>query len=74
MIEYFNSSRDKSSKERLKKAFNFEIDDFNEVPLILQTNSYWLTGHGPDEIPEDYFATSKVCSKFKYYFRHSFKK
>ena len=37
MIEYFNSSRYKSSKERLEKAFNFEIDDFSEAPLILQT-------------------------------------
>ncbi|MFC2159280.1 uroporphyrinogen decarboxylase family protein [Actinomycetota bacterium] len=65
MIEYFNSSRYKSSKERLRKAFNFEIDDFREVPLILQTNSYWLTGHDPEEIPDDYFDNPQSMLHFQ---------
>ena len=55
MNEYFSSSRYKESKEKIRRAFSFEIDDFREVPLILQTNSYWLTGHDPEEIPDDYF-------------------
>lgn len=55
MNDYLNSTKHKESKERIRAAFNFEIDDFREVPLILQTNSYWLTGHDPKEIPDDYF-------------------
>ncbi len=65
MNEYFNSSRYKASKNRIKKAFNFEIDDFREVPLILQTNSYWLTGHDPEEIPDDYFDDPRSMLEFQ---------
>jgi hypothetical protein len=68
MIEYFNSSRYKSSKERLKKAFNFEIDDFSEVPLIFQTNSYWLTGHDPENIQEGYFDDPQSMLKIQILF------
>jgi uroporphyrinogen-III decarboxylase len=65
MIDYFSSNRYKLSKERIKKAFNFEIDDFREVPLILQTNSYWLTGHDPEEIPDDYFDNPQSMLEFQ---------
>ena len=65
MNGYFNSSRYKASKDRIKKAFNFEIDDFREVPLILQTNSYWLTGHDPEEIPDDYFDDPRSMLEFQ---------
>ena len=68
MNDYFNSSRHKSSKERLKKAFNFGIDDFSEVPLILQTNSCWLTSHDPEEIPDDYFDDPQSMLKIQILF------
>jgi uroporphyrinogen-III decarboxylase len=65
MSEYFSSKKYKDSKERIEKAFNFEIDDFSQVPLVLQTNSYWLTGHDPDEIPDDYFDNPASMLKFQ---------
>lgn len=52
---YFKSQKYRDSIERIDRAFKYEIKDFSEVPLILQTNSYWLTGHSPKEIPEDIF-------------------
>jgi len=36
-----------------------------EVPLILQTNSYWLTGHDPKEIPDDYFNNPQSMMEFQ---------
>ncbi len=65
MNEYFSSSRYKESKEKIRRAFSFEIDDFREVPLILQTNSYWLTGHDPEEIPDDYFNNPESMLHFQ---------
>ena len=53
--DYFNSQKYGESLERIDRAFKYEIKDFSEVPLILQTNSYWLTGHSLKEIPEDIF-------------------
>jgi len=52
---YFKSQKYRDSVERIDRAFKYEIKDFSEVPLILQTNSYWLTGHSLKEIPEDIF-------------------
>ena len=65
MTDYFSSKKYQDSKERIKKAFNFEIEDFSQVPLVLQTNSYWLTGHDPDEIPDDYFDNPASMLKFQ---------
>jgi len=65
LITYFNSSRYRSSIERIKKAFNFEIDNFSEVPLVIQSNSYWLTGHDPEEIPDDYFNNPQSMLQFQ---------
>ena len=53
--DYFASQKYRDSVERINRAFKYENNDFSEVPLILQTNSYWLTGHSPEEIPEDIF-------------------
>ena len=52
---YFDSQKCRDSIERINRAFKYENNDFSEVPLILQTNSYWLTGHSPEEIPQDIF-------------------
>ncbi len=65
MSDYFDSDKFKKSSERVKKAFNYEIDDFREVPLIIQTNSYWLTGHDPDDIPDDYYENPASMMNFQ---------
>lgn len=62
---YFNSQKYRDSVERINKAFRYEIKDFSEVPLILQTNSYWLTGHSPKEIPEDIFDNPASMLEFQ---------
>jgi len=62
---YFNSKKFKESKIRIKKAFNYENNDFSKVPLVLQTNSYWLTGHAPEEIPDDYYENPESMLKFQ---------
>ncbi|MGM0365557.1 MAG: uroporphyrinogen decarboxylase family protein [Actinomycetota bacterium] len=65
VLDYFNSRKYKDSMERIKKAFNYEIDNFQDVPLILQTNSYWLTGHSSKEIPEDYYDNPRSMLEFQ---------
>lgn len=62
---YFKSQKYRDSVERINRAFRFEIKDFSEVPLILQTNSYWLTGHTPKEIPEDIFYNPASMLEFQ---------
>lgn len=63
--DYFNSQKYRDSLERIDKAFKFQNKDFSEVPLILQTNSYWLTGHFPKEIPEDIFENPASMLEFQ---------
>ena len=65
MNKYFSSKRYLDSKNRIERAFNYENDDFSEVPLILQTNPYWLTGHDPKDIPDDYFDNPKSMLNFQ---------
>ena len=63
--DYFNSQKYRDSLGRINRAFRYEIKDFSEVPLILQTNSYWLTGHSPKEIPEDIFDNPASMFEFQ---------
>jgi len=65
MQKYFNSQKYRDSIERINRAFNYQNNDFSEVPLILQTNSYWLTGHSPEEIPEDIFDNPQSMLDFQ---------
>jgi len=65
MHKYFSSKRYENSVERIEKAYDFEIDDFREVPLVIQANSYWLTGHDPKEIPGDYFENPQSMLDFQ---------
>jgi uroporphyrinogen-III decarboxylase len=64
-MEYFSSKNYKKSKERIKNAFEFNIDSFRDVPIILQTNSYWLSGHDQEEIPDDYFNNPQTMMEFQ---------
>jgi uroporphyrinogen-III decarboxylase len=50
---------------RIEKAFRYENRGFEDVPLLLQTNSYWLTGHDPQKIPEDYFDNPESMYTFQ---------
>lgn len=63
--DYFNSQKYRDSVERINRAFSYKIKDFSEVPIILQTNSYWLTGHSPEEIPNDIFDNPKSMLDFQ---------
>ena len=63
--KYFGSQKYRDSIERINRAFKYENNDFSEVPLILQTNSYWLTGHSPEEIPEDIFDNPQSMLDFQ---------
>jgi hypothetical protein len=62
---YFNSQKYKDSIERINRAFSYKIKDFSEVPIILQTNSYWMTGHSPEEIPNDIYDNPKSMLDFQ---------
>ncbi len=65
ILDYFDSKRYKDSIERITQAFRYEIKDFSDVPIVLQTNSYWLTGHSPEEIPVDIFDNSASMLSFQ---------
>jgi uroporphyrinogen-III decarboxylase len=65
IADYFNSQKHDESLERIERAFNYQNKDFSEVPLILQTNSYWLTGHSPKEIPEGIFDNPEIMYDFQ---------
>lgn len=65
MNDYFNSERYMKSKERIKKAFDHKIDDFSEVPIIIQAKPYWLTGHDPADIPDDYYTNPRSMMDFQ---------
>lgn len=62
---YFNSQKYKDSVERINRAFNYDIKDFSEIPIILQTNSYWMTGHSPEEIPNDIYENPQSMLDFQ---------
>jgi len=63
--DYFNSQRYKDPIESINRAFRSENKDFSELPLILQTNSYWLIGHSPEEIHEGIFDNPESMLSFQ---------
>ena len=65
MSDYFDSEKFVKSSDRIERAFDYKIDDFKDVPIAIQTNSYWLTGHDPDDVPEDYYENPESMMDFQ---------
>ena len=50
MSDYFSSKKYKDSKERIRKAFNFELEDFSQVLVphqLLESIVGWVSERCP---------------------------